>query len=192
MQITVPVVDLEPAAERIQTGLRARIFAPGHGQRVDRLLHRYFRAAEPLQFRIDKAHVESGIVDNQDGIPDKLQEAIHNSGKIRIIGKELGRKAMHLEGALFDLTLRIDIDVIALTGRHMVDQLDGADFDNPVSLFRVDTRGFRIKNQFTHVEFPSGAESSLWPGQWRPGRGPCAGHNQRGGAFRHPASVSSG
>ena len=48
------------------------------------------------------------------------------------------------------VALGIDIDVVALAGRHPVENFDAADLDQPIAAQRVKAGGFGIKNDFAH------------------------------------------
>ena len=58
------VIDIEPAAERVQVGLRARKLAARHGQRIGGTAHRQLLAPETLQLRIDETHIEGRVVND--------------------------------------------------------------------------------------------------------------------------------
>jgi hypothetical protein len=57
---------------------------------------------------------------------------------------------MHIEGFGRHVALGIDMPVKGLPGRHAVEYLDAADFDQPVTAQRIETGGFGIENDFAH------------------------------------------
>ncbi len=57
---------------------------------------------------------------------------------------------MHREGFGRHVALGIDVPVKGLAGRHAVENLDTADFDQPVAAQRVEAGGFGIENDFAH------------------------------------------
>ena len=71
-------------------------------------------------------------------------------GEQRLVGEELAGKAVHGEGFLRHVALGIDVAVKGLPGRHAVEDLDAADFDQPVAAQRIEAGGFGIENDFAH------------------------------------------
>ena len=57
---------------------------------------------------------------------------------------------MNIESLPGHRPLRVDVLVIDPTGRHVVQQFDRADLDDPVALLGVETGGFGIQNDLTH------------------------------------------
>jgi hypothetical protein len=122
----------EPAAQRIKAGLRAGELAAGDRQRVDRPLVRQRWQAENAQFGIKKPQVELDIVDDQLGVPEKREQRISDVREYVLIRQELGREPVHLPGVLRHLALGVEVGVKVPPGRHVVDDLDATDFDDPV------------------------------------------------------------
>lgn len=52
------------------------------------------------------------------------------------------------------VAFRIDVHLIGAPGRHMVHQLDRADFHQAIAATRVQAGGFRIENDLAHVLVP--------------------------------------
>ena len=59
-------------------------------------------------------------------------------------------KAMHGKGFRRHVAFRIDVAVKGLAGRHAVEHLDAADFDQPVAAQGIKAGGFGIENDFAH------------------------------------------
>jgi len=57
---------------------------------------------------------------------------------------------MHRECFRRHVALRIEMPVKGLPGRHAIDYLDAADFNQPGRPQRVEARGFGIENDFAH------------------------------------------
>ena len=74
----------------------------------------------------------------------------------RLVGQELAGKPVHGESFRRHVAFRIDVDVKGLTGRHPVENLDTADFDQPIAAQRVEAGGFGIENDFAHQSEPEG------------------------------------
>ncbi len=71
-------------------------------------------------------------------------------GEDRMSQQELGRETVDLEGVGRHVPFGIDVDVVAPAGRNEIDELDPGDLDQPVSLERVEARGFRIEHDLAH------------------------------------------
>ena len=57
---------------------------------------------------------------------------------------------MHGEGFRRHVALGIEMPMKGLAGRHPVQNLDAADFNQPVAAQRVEAGGFGIENDFAH------------------------------------------
>jgi hypothetical protein len=57
---------------------------------------------------------------------------------------------MHREGLGRHIAFRIKVPVKGLPGRHAIENLDTADFNQPVAAQRVEAGGFGIENDFAH------------------------------------------
>jgi hypothetical protein len=68
----------------------------------------------------------------------------------RLVRKERGGKPVDRFGGGRHVAIGIEIAVKSFTGRHPVDHLDAADFDQPVATARIESGGFRIEDDFTH------------------------------------------
>ena len=88
---------------------------------------------------------------DQFGAADELEEFVGNLAERRFVTQELVGNTMHLDRFRVDQTIRLDIDVIVVTGQLAVDHLHTADFDNAVPQIdraarRIHTCGFSIQN----------------------------------------------
>ena len=99
---------------------------------------------------IDEGHVEAGIVGDQAGAVDELQELVGDLVEGRLVG-EIGRAdAVYGQRVGMDRpALRIDVEVEDAAGRKAVDQFDAADLDDAV-LARVQPGRFRVEDDFAH------------------------------------------
>ncbi len=57
---------------------------------------------------------------------------------------------MDLLGLFGHRTHRINVGVVEVVGRLVVDQLDARDFDDAVAGIRIEAGGFGIEGDFTH------------------------------------------
>ena len=144
------IVDRIARAEIVEPVRHPRMLAAGQQQRVDQPVARNGRPLDAVEFGIDEADIERRVVDHQRRIGDELQELVDHMGEQRLVGKELAGKAVHGEGFGRHGTFRIDVAVKGLSGRHAIDHLDTADFNQPVAAQRVEAGGFGIENDFAH------------------------------------------
>ena len=89
-------------------------------------------------------------MDYQRRVGDEFQELLDHMSEQRLVGEELAGKTMHRECFGRHVALWIEMPVKGLPGRHAIDHLDAADFNQPVAPQRVEARGFGIENDFTH------------------------------------------
>ena len=150
------IVDSEPAAQRIQRGRRPRKAFARNRQRIQRLFPRQLGEAHPLQLGIQEFHVKRGIVDHQLGVAHEIQEFLPDLREYRLVLQKVDGQPVHLERLLRHVAFRVDVLMIGAPGGDMVQQLDSADFHDPIALFRVESRRFRIKYDFTHCAAPPG------------------------------------
>ena len=84
-----------------------------------------------------KPMFEGGVVNDQRRIIDEIHEVLGEFGEERLVGQEFLRQAVHVEGLLRHVAFGIDVDVIELAGRNVVDQFNATDFHQPVAAARV-------------------------------------------------------
>jgi hypothetical protein len=94
-------------------------------------------------------------VDDQRRLADEGEEIAGDFAKARLAFEELGREAMHLLGIGRHIALRIDVGVKCSSARNVVDELDGADFNDAMTLGRIKAGGLGIDNDLTHVSDPN-------------------------------------
>ncbi len=82
--------------------------------------------------------------------PMKARNSSTTSVNSGLLGQELGRQAVHGERFRRHVAFGIDVDVKGLARRHAVEDLDAADFDQPVAAQRIEASGFGIENDFAH------------------------------------------
>src|SRR5947209_18666495 len=101
-------------------------------QCVDGAIEANRRATDALQFGIEKAHVELGIVDDELRVADKGKKLVRHVFEQRLASQELARQAVHFVSGFGYVALRIDIAVKDLAGRDAVVELDAAELDEAV------------------------------------------------------------
>ncbi len=90
-------------------------------------------------------------MDHQRRIAYELQKFLDHLGEERLVGEELPGKTMHGKRFSRHVALGIEIPMKGLAGRHPVENLDAADFNQPVAAQRVEARGSGIENDFAHL-----------------------------------------
>ncbi len=89
-------------------------------------------------------------MDHERRVGDEFQEFLDHLRKQRLVGQEFAGKTMHGESFRRHVALGVDVPVKGLAGRHPVEDLDTADFDQPIAAQRVEAGGFGIEDDFTH------------------------------------------
>ena len=86
--------------------------------------------------------------------PTKAANSAATRGEDRLVGEEGGAQAVHVDGVLRHVALGIDVGVEGAPRRHVVDELDRADLDDPVAGVRIETGGFGVEDDLTHAFAP--------------------------------------
>ena len=68
----------------------------------------------------------------------------------RFIAQEFGGQAVDRQCALFRIALRIDVAVEVIPGQLALKKLNAANFNDSVTLFRVNAGSFGIEDDLTH------------------------------------------
>ena len=80
----------------------------------------------------------------------KSDEFADDIGEARLFAQHFPGEAVDVGRAGVDLAFRIDVKVQVPAGRPPIDELDGADLDDPMPLLRVEARGLGIEYQLAH------------------------------------------
>ena len=83
------------------------------------LLHR--AALEARKLGVQKGDVEWRVVDDEFGIADEIQELGMNLRERRFLGELFARQPVHLQGALVDVAIRIQVAVKGTPGQAAID-----------------------------------------------------------------------
>jgi hypothetical protein len=149
VQGALRIVDAIVLAQRIEADPRPGMALARHHHGINDIVAEA-RPLDPLEFVIEKAHVERRIVDHQRRIADELEKGIGLGGKFRLVAQELRRQPMNAEGLFRHRAFGVEIDVKMSAGRDVIDQLDAADFDDAVTGLRRQPRGFGIEHDLAH------------------------------------------
>lgn len=186
VQRPVRIGDAEAVAQRVQRVALAREQRARVQQRVgDRFAVLGDRAAAGLgQLGVEELHVERGVVRDQLGALDELDELVGDVAEARLVGQEFGGQAVDRQRLGVAVAVRVQVDVQVVAGGHPVDQFDAADFDDAVSLGGIQPGGFSVKDDLAHKAIPTlGPQAPTAPGhppgrpgdalRCRPGRVSC-------------------
>ena len=95
------------------------------------------RPAGSGQLHVQEGDVERGVVDHDRRAVDEGEELVGDGAEQRLVIEIPPSVSVNLRGLLGDVALGVDEGVERAPGRHPVDDLDGADLDNPVIGRRV-------------------------------------------------------
>src|SRR5579863_6647925 len=126
------------------------MLAPREQQGIDQPVPQDRRSFDPVELGIDEADIERSIVDHQRRVGNERQEVIDLFLKQRLVRKKLAREPVHGEGLRRHVPLGIEITMKGLPGRHTVEDLDTANFDQPIATQGIEAGGFGIENDFAH------------------------------------------
>src|SRR5690606_27152950 len=106
---------------QIVTLARTHIFR--HPERVDNTGTGmfYISPVYPAQFGIEEANIEWGVMNDQFGAINKIQEVIDNIGECRFVLQEFKCYPMHFLCALVNFTFRVNVDMKMIFGDPPVD-----------------------------------------------------------------------
>ena len=143
-------VDTIAIAERIETVRQAGMFFPGERQSVDNALQFDHLPTESGKFRVEKAHVEFRVVDNQRRLADEREKVINHLSKHRFVFQGVRGMAMHRDCVLRNVAFGIDELVEDPSRQDLVHDFDGADLKHTMTVGWIESCRFGIKHDFTH------------------------------------------
>src|SRR5258708_3310592 len=148
----VSVIDLVALAQGVERVLLPRVQLARDFQRIDdaRAVRFDRLKSEPAQLEIQGFDVESSVVDHQLGAVNVVEELGRDLAKLGFVLEELLVDAVHLERAFLALALGIDVAVEVVSRDAPAQDLDTAQFDDPVAETRVQAGGFGIQDDTSH------------------------------------------
>src|SRR5580700_6062391 len=126
---------------------------PCERERVKYLRGRCDRARRPAharKFRIEKAHVKCGVVDDEFGVRDECHEFVSDVGEARLAGKIRAREAVHADRGGVYVALGIEIAMEGAAGRPAIHKLDAANFNDAVTEFSLESSRLSVKDDLSH------------------------------------------
>jgi hypothetical protein len=126
------------------------MFSARQSERIDDTFNGDFRLPQTVQFSIDEAKIEHGIVRHELRTIEKFHELIDDISKGRLFKQLFVGDAVHRERFDMNLSpLRVDEFMEGSAGGKAVDHFHAADFDDAI-LQPFKASGFRIENDLTH------------------------------------------
>ena len=122
------------------------------------MLHKT-RQAQAVEFGVDEADVEAGVVNHDLGARHEGQQLLGHCREERLVGQEVVGDAVHAHRVRVAGALRVDVVVQAAAGVAPVDHLDAADLDDAVALGGVQAGRFGVQEDLSHGVYRSGAAS---------------------------------
>ena len=91
------------------------------------------RHVQAREFGIEKTDIEGRVVDDDVGARNIRSQLVGDFAELRLVRQELRGQAMNREGALFRITLGIDVLVKIIAGKLAIDQFHAADLDDAIA-----------------------------------------------------------
>src|SRR5690606_31436592 len=101
-----------------------------------------------FELEIQELHVERSVVGNERRVAEEVEHLVDDLLEQRLVAQELIAQPMHGEGVRRHLPLGVDVFVKVPASRNMVEKLDAANFNDPVTRQWVEAGGFRIDDDF--------------------------------------------
>ena len=90
-------------------------------------------------------------MDDQLSAPDEVHKFVRNTRKDGLIGQEFFGNTVNFQRALINGTLGLNVLVVMATGKLPVNDLNAANFNDPMALAYFKSRCFRIQYDLTHA-----------------------------------------
>src|ERR1700728_2149263 len=130
------------------------MLAAGDEQRIDHAVAVDPGSAGTFQFDVQKAEIKSRVVRDKLRVVEENEQLVRHFGEQRLVPAERDRQAANAARRFRHVAFRVEVTVEGPAGRKAIDELDAADFDQPIALERIEARGFSIEDDFPH-ESPS-------------------------------------
>lgn len=119
-------------------------------------------APQPLEFGVQKAPVEFGIVSDNRCVAKKLHQPVDDigMGKGLLVAEKVVREASDAHRGFAQGAFRVDVDLKFAAGFDVVVEFYTSDFDDSFAVARLESCGFGIECDFPHASSVSPALSS--------------------------------
>src|SRR5690349_21601986 len=101
------------------------------------------------ELEVEELDVELGVVDDDLGAGDEVEELAGDVGELGFRAQVFERQAVYARRAEVDVALRVEIGVEVPLGEPPREDLHAAQFDDAVAELGVQSRGFGIKDYLT-------------------------------------------
>ena len=119
-------------------------------QRIDHAVHADGVAAAPLELEIEEAEIKPGVVRDERGILDEVEQFVDPLEEPRLVRQEQVAEPVHFLRLEGHVALGIEVSVEVTPGLDAVKNLDAADLDHAVAAERIEAGGFSVEDDFPH------------------------------------------
>jgi hypothetical protein len=121
------------------------------GQGVDPAALVQLLAVDDAELVVDEGAVEAGVVGDDRGVGDEIQEGVDHVGMLeaRLARQEGRREAVHPLGVDRHVAAGVDVDVETPPRRDEVLDLQAGDFHQPVARGRLEAGGLSVEYDLT-------------------------------------------
>jgi hypothetical protein len=144
------IVDAVPGTQVIESIRPYRMLAACQQQRVDEPFTRDQFALGALKFSTQKGVIESCIVNHKWSVANEGKKIVNDVDKPPVAFQKVGGKAMDRKCLGGHVALGIDVGVERRPGWYPVEQLNAAQFNDPMALGGIEACRFGVEDDFTH------------------------------------------
>src|SRR5258708_34817463 len=148
VEAAVSVIDLVALAQRVEGVFLSRMQLARKLQRIDdaRAVGLGRREAEASQVQSEEFEVEGGVVDHQLRALNVVEKFRSDLAKSGFVLEELVGDAVHLERTHLAFALGVDVAMEVVPGDAPAQDLDTAQFDDPVAQACVEAGGLGVQD----------------------------------------------
>jgi hypothetical protein len=99
---------------------------------------------------VDESDIERRIMYDEFGTTYKRQKFLGDIGKTRLVSQKLVGYPVHFPGAGIDLAIRLEVLMVGVAGDPPVHKFNTTDFNDPVPVGWLQTRGLGIQYDLSH------------------------------------------
>ena len=147
VEIPVGIVYFIAFAQRIEAILLAGMSLPGEEQGIQYraiLLQPAPTLIEKLQLVVNKTNVKRRIMDNDLGVPNKVDKIGRDVAKTRLVREELIADTVNVQSSWVDASIGLQILMKAALRQATVDNFPATNLNNPMALQRIEPSGFGV------------------------------------------------
>ena len=99
---------------------------------------------EKLQLVVNKTNVKRRIMDNDLGVPNKVDKIGRDVAKTRLVREELIADTVNVQSSWVDASIGLQILMKAALRQATVDNFPATNLNNPMALQRIEPSGFGV------------------------------------------------